>query len=107
VVDNGDGWLWTTADGYRRWRIKGGSSMAEGGSGVDGSKWQRRNKNECGAVVTNSFFCPGFAHGILFFARGFARGSRQNKSLTNKIRADLPAGKKKGFQLKSKVITKK
>jgi hypothetical protein len=69
--------------------------MAEGGSGVDGSKWQRRNKNECGAVVMNPFFCPGFARGILFFARGFAHGSRQNKSLTNKIRADLPAGKKK------------
>jgi hypothetical protein len=31
-------------------------------------------------------------------ACGFARGSRQNKSLTNKIRADLPAGKKRGFQ---------
>ncbi len=69
--------------------------MAEGGGGVDGSKWQRRNKNECGVVVTNPFFCPGSAHGILFFARGFARGSRQNKSLANNIRADLLAGKKR------------
>ncbi len=56
----------------------------EGGGGVDGSKWQRWNKHECGAVVTNPFF-----------ARGLARGSRQNKSLTNKIWADLPAGKKR------------
>jgi hypothetical protein len=68
---------------------------AEGGGGVDGSKWQWRNKNEYGVVVSNPFFCPGFACGILFFARGFAHGSRQNKSLTNKIWADLPAGKKR------------
>jgi hypothetical protein len=67
---------------------------------VDGSKWQRWNKNECGAVVMNPFFCPGLARGIFFFARGFARGSRQNKSLTNKIWADLPTGKKKGFSLR-------
>jgi hypothetical protein len=54
-----------------------------------------------------SFFLPGICPWHPFFVRGFARGSRQNKSLTNKIRADLPEGKKKGFQLKSKVITKK
>ena len=30
---------------------------------------------------------------------GFARGSRQNKSLTKTIRADLPAGKKRILEL--------
>jgi hypothetical protein len=30
--------------------------MAEGGGGMDGSKWQQHNKNECGAVVMNPFF---------------------------------------------------
>jgi hypothetical protein len=39
---------------------------AEGGGGVDGSEWQRQNKNECGVVVTNPFFRPGFARGIFF-----------------------------------------
>jgi hypothetical protein len=52
-------------------------------------------KMNVGRLLQILFFCPGFACGILIFARGFARGSRQNKSLTNKIRADLPAGKKK------------
>jgi hypothetical protein len=46
-------------------------------------------------VVMNPFFARDLPVAYFFFARGFACGSRQNKSLTNKIWADLPAGKKK------------
>jgi hypothetical protein len=69
--------------------------MAEGGGGMDGSEWQRRNKNECGAVVMNPFFLPVICPWHPFFARGFAHGSRQNKSLTNKIGQICPQPKKR------------
>jgi hypothetical protein len=49
-----------------------------------------------------SFFLLGICPWHPFFARGFPRGSRQNKSLTNKIWADLPAGKKKDSRGKRK-----
>jgi hypothetical protein len=45
-------------------------------------------------IVSKHFFCPGELPVALFFARKFARGFRQNQSLTKKNRADLPVGKK-------------
>jgi hypothetical protein len=56
-----------TTDGYGQRRTKGSSLTAEGGGGVDGSEWQRRNKNECGAVVINPFFLPGICPWHPFF----------------------------------------
>ena len=43
------------------------------------------------------FFCPLFARTIFFFCPLFARGSRQINNTNKKIRANLPAGKKKRF----------
>ncbi len=51
-------------------------------------------------IVSKCIFLPvGIARSLYFIAREFARGSRQNQSLTKKIRADLPAGKKIRFPL--------
>ncbi len=48
--------------------------------------------------VSKRIFLPaGIACSLYFFARKFARGSRQNQSLTKKNQADLPTGKKKRF----------
>ena len=78
----------------------------------------RRNKNNnewwifsvlrYSSSITNTFFLPAFCpHHLfflpafcphhLFFCPLFARGSRQINNTNKKIRADLPAGKKKRF----------
>jgi hypothetical protein len=67
AVDNSGGRLRRTADGYGQQRTEGGGSIAEGGSGVDGSKWQQQMKVNVGRFLRILYFCPGFAHGILFF----------------------------------------
>ncbi len=95
-------WQTTTADSYGRrqtamdegglkeavqwWRVVVAWMAANGSGGI---------KINVGRLLRILFFARDLPVASFFFARGFSQSSHQNKSLTNKIQADLPMGKNK------------
>ncbi len=84
-----------SADGGGFWRKKT-VCWSCGGEVDDGSgKWGMYNKNKCVVDCFKTYFLPmGIARSLYFFAREFARGSRQNRSLTKKSGQICPRAKK-------------
>ena len=58
----------------------------------------RQNKLIVSGCYESYFFYPFLPAATYLFLPVSTRGSRQNKTLTNKMRLDLPAGRKKRFQ---------
>ena len=57
----------------------------------------RRNKLIVSGCYESYFFYPFLPAATYLFLPVSTRGSRQNETLTNKMRVDLPTGKKKRF----------
>ena len=57
----------------------------------------RRNKLIVSGCYESYFFYPFLPAATYLFLPVSTRGSRQNETLTNKMRVDLPAGRKKRF----------
>ncbi len=95
AADNGGRRLQTTADGYGQQRTERGGLTAEGGGGMDGSKWQRQNKNECGAVVTNPFFSQNLPVASFFLPMDLPVAPAKTNHQQTKSGQICPPAKKK------------